>query len=423
MSEQSTQLFSRCHPIRCPYAYLWPLPHSPHVPLYPSDWCAVPETIDGEFHGGAIPDEKDERDYPYEEVAGAFEVDWEKGYDIRDELGADFIPKQQYKSMSCVGQSASQLLWVHQVLEVMRNTGVDLAQLRKDYPNLVDEISAKAIYSQISLGYGMGASVRDGAMIGIRWGAVTEHDVPSYRPDGKTDEDFMYDKSWKNQAIDELARVMRGKEARVISASTNMDLFAQAIQQNHGVLGGVTGSNGRGWGYAERPDPPAYTDNKWGHGLYFGAFGQDQYGKYVAFPNSWGKIVKEEWTPGSKPGTGWQKIYHSYFATGYVFNPWTYVDKPNEVALDDTVFKYKFTKPIIYGQKGFEVKMLQKALSIDFGVDISTFTDGVYDDKTMAKVMEFQYKYQVADPMELRQVSGMNVGPKTRNQLNKLFNK
>jgi peptidoglycan hydrolase-like protein with peptidoglycan-binding domain len=66
---------------------------------------------------------------------------------------------------------------------------------------------------------------------------------------------------------------------------------------------------------------------------------------------------------------------------------------------------------------------VQKALSIDFGEDLSIFTDGVYDDKTMAKVMEFQYKYQVADPMELRQISGMSVGPKTRNQLNKLFNK
>lgn len=39
--EEEVQRFSRCHPIRCPLAWMWPMwhPTPPHVPLYPTDWA------------------------------------------------------------------------------------------------------------------------------------------------------------------------------------------------------------------------------------------------------------------------------------------------------------------------------------------------------------------------------------------------
>lgn len=32
---------SRCHPYKCPLAWMWPMwhPTPPHIPLYPTDWC------------------------------------------------------------------------------------------------------------------------------------------------------------------------------------------------------------------------------------------------------------------------------------------------------------------------------------------------------------------------------------------------
>lgn len=38
LNSEQLQRYSICHPDRCPNAGR-PMPHSPHVPLYPTDWC------------------------------------------------------------------------------------------------------------------------------------------------------------------------------------------------------------------------------------------------------------------------------------------------------------------------------------------------------------------------------------------------
>ena len=38
LTAEQIQRYSICHPNRCPNVGL-PMPHSPHVPLYPTDWC------------------------------------------------------------------------------------------------------------------------------------------------------------------------------------------------------------------------------------------------------------------------------------------------------------------------------------------------------------------------------------------------
>ena len=422
---QENERMSRCHPTKCELAWMWPQwhPTPPHVPLYPTGWAREQQLVDGNFGSGVIPDGEDKRDYIYEEALGSFEIDWEKGYDVRDELGGDFKPKNQMGSYSCVAQAASQYMWVYQVLEMKNKYGQTLEELRRDHPSEVEEVSAKAIYSQIAIAKGVGSYLRDAALLGIKWGSLFEATVPSYRPNGMTDEDLMFDRTWKKPELDELARVLRGKEARVIYDSRNIDTFAQAIITNHGVLSGVEGSNGRGWGYAERPELPQPGDDIWGHGLYFGAFGKDEYGKYVAFPNSWGKIVKEEWKPGCKPGTGWQKIYVNYFEAGRVFNPWTHMDRPNDEVQVEGQFRYKFTRPMRYGQRSTDIKMLQQALQIDGCFPKDQSPTGYYGTITAQSVMEFHVKYKIVTIEELAKIGGLEVGPKTRKQLNLLFDK
>lgn len=38
LNAEQLQRYSICHPDRCPNVGR-PMPHSPHVPLYPTDWC------------------------------------------------------------------------------------------------------------------------------------------------------------------------------------------------------------------------------------------------------------------------------------------------------------------------------------------------------------------------------------------------
>lgn len=266
------------------------------------------------FGTGCFPDPFDGRDKSYDDhILGAppVVIDWVKGYDVREHLGFDLPYKNQFSSGSCVGQGWSYYLAIINAVE----TGV------------MTPDSAKAFYSQINIGWG--AYIRDGAKLICEWGGVGETIVPSLKENGTTDEEFMKDLAWKNSQIDELAKILQGKDYRVINAVSNMDLFAQAVLQNHGVVGGVNGSNNGTW-TSERPQPPIGSA-EWGHCLYFGAFGTDEFGKFIATPNSWGNLLGKIWKPGSPVGYGWQKLYQNYFDNQgiNIFNPWTYTDKPN----------------------------------------------------------------------------------------------
>ena len=332
---------------------------------------------ESQFGKGAVRDEIDERDYPYDIVAAAapIDIDWETGFDIRDYLGGDIYFKNQQSSSSCVGQGWSYYVWVFQVIEMMKKYSMDLEELRIYHPEEVDEASAKAIYSQIFVSGG-GASIRDGAKLICDWGAVTDKLVPSNRLDGMTDESFMEDLTWKTDAISQIAKILSGKDYRVINAVTNMDLFAQAIIQNYGVVGGVEGESNGTW-TSERPQPPERLG--WGHCLYFGAFGTDEFGKFIAFPNSWGNLLGETWSKGDPIGYGWQKIYQSYFILNgqWLFNPWTYTDK-----LDMTT-NVKVIKDANSPAVGFWCPANNPdgliAMARNYGIDVPTKPEGGVD--------------------------------------------
>lgn len=370
--------------------------------------------IEGRFNAGAVPNISDPRDYKYEAVAGAVVIDWDRGNDIRNKLGDAIDYKNQEQSYSCVGQGVSYDVWVHNIIELMSKYSMNLAGLRSSYSDLISEVSAKSIYSLISLGYGQGAYIRSGVSLAKDKGVNLETVVPSYKKDGSTDETFMIDKSWQTPLLQEVAKILRGKDYREIDAADNMDLFAQAIIEGNGLVGGCMGENNGTW-MTESPRPPQ-DSGVWGHCMYFGAFGKDKKGRFIATPNSWGNILgAERWRPGREPGFGWQKFYEEWFNRKWMFNPTLYVDKPNETI---TPVKYIFTKRIEFNQRCQDVTELQKVLTRE-----RLFTNsvtGYYGPITQDAVKKLMIKYKVASLSEINTVNGRWCGPKTIKLLNTL---
>lgn len=339
---------------------------------------------------GAVPEKKqDPRHYGYEDyavMAGLKDFDWEKGFDIRNVLGADIDIKDQEKSLSCVGQGWSYQIWVYEVLELMEKYQTDLKGLYEQHGSEVAEVSAKAIYSQIALSNG-GAYIYKGAKLVCNWGALSEMLVPSHKEDGSVDEEFMRDLSWQSEHLDRLAKILAGKDYRVIRSQDSIDSYAQAIEANFGVVGGVLGQNGHGWGSSERPTPPVLSAGKvWGHCLWFGAAGTDQYGKFMATPNSWGKkkwMPSKKWKPGDPVGYGWQKIYVDYVKAEFMFDPWTYTDKLN---INPKIMENDFVKIVKDEDSpavGFFIPMTSpealKTMALVYNKEIIKKSDGSID--------------------------------------------
>lgn len=291
--------------------------------------------VDGQFGHGAIPSGEALKTLRTVNISSSAPADFTKGFDIRNKLGGDIRVKNQMQSYSCVGQGTSYYKWVLHVLMEMEKNKMNLTQLRQAAPAIatrVAELSAKAIYSQITIGYGLGARFIDAANLTKDYGELFDIDCPSTKPDGTTDETFMIDKSWESTTLTNFAQMMATKEFAQLNIANDMNAFAAAIMENNGLMGGVTGSNGHGWGYAESPTPPNPGDTLWGHCLYYGAFGTDALGPFIATPNSWGQYVSTPqgpWQPGFPPGYGWQKIRANYFVNDWTFEPFVLVDKIN----------------------------------------------------------------------------------------------
>lgn len=344
---------------------------------------------------GAIEQPHKDQDYSYDDyvaMAGPLEIDWDKGFDIRNELGADIKIKNQKHSLSCVGQGWSYQVWIYQILELMEKWQLDLGDLWDDLYNQhsdeVYEVSAKAVYSQIALANG-GAYIGRGGELLVDWGALSEILVPSKYGDDDTDEKFMRDLSWQSKTMTQLAKTLKGKDYRIIRAKDNLNLYARAILENKGVVGGVKGQNGHGWGYSERPTPPGNPDGDiWRHCLWFGAYGTDEYGKFIATPNSWGKKKWNEdmeWYKGAPPGHGWQKLYVNYVQPQWMFDPWTYTDKPNPQVNQDPMDNefVKIIKDENSSAVGFWIPMTSpealKTMALAYNKEVHKKEDGSID--------------------------------------------
>ena len=334
---------------------------------------------EGMYGTGCLLDPTDNRDLIADQILmGSDEVDWEKGYDIEKELNITIPFKDQGATGSCNGQG-----WAYYV-----------AILNAVETGTYTEASAKAIYSQIFIDTPAGGSyVRDGAKLIVNWGALLEKKVPSYETFITQDingprtitnpptKEFIRDLLWKTPEMDKLAKILQAKEYRRIIASTNMELFAKAIRDNHGAVSGLNGENNGTWRSLE-PKPPINV--KWGHLIYFGKYGIDKLGKYIATPNSWGERDADELHPDS-----WQKLRQDYFDSGHMFNPWTLMDKINnnqevmtnvKVGKDENSDEMSFIQPV-RSEKAF------KSYCANYGIVVPLKPNGDVDwDKVKVEV-------------------------------------
>jgi hypothetical protein len=345
---------------------------------------------------GCIPDKIDKRDKVYEAIAGynPTDVDFDTGFDIRQYIGTDIRIKNQRRTYACVGFAWSYYAWVLNTVERLQRQGVKVDPL---------EISAKAFYSQISLGYMKGAYLRDGAKLLVNYGALTEKEVPTYNGNS-IDEDWVINKDWKTPEKDELAKRLKAKEYRVIESSINIDVMAKAIQDNYGVVSGCNGDNNGRW-RTEEPKAPV-SSNVWGHALYFGAYGIKNGRKFVATPNSWGDLLDTKWD--GTVGSGWQKFYEDEWfnvkpkvINGYnaiipnMFNAWTITDKPNIKYTDDELIELvgnnkdctnsDLINLFAYSLKTPTQEDWNKFYKTKYGKDCPVFTSQLTMDETLIK--------------------------------------
>jgi hypothetical protein len=277
------------------------------------------------FGTGCIPDTPDKRDFLYSDICTMTgetpAIDWTQGFDAFDAVGLAPIMQNQDGSSSCVAQATK---------SYVRRWIAKLQLLDKEW-------SARFIYSSINLPGG-GAQIRDGVIFAATKGSIGESVVPSYELGKPPSETFM--KSYiPTQEILDQAIKMDFFTARMIPGDTgNINIFAAAIRDNFGCVGGFRGTN-EGW-CQPVVRPPKEGENQWGHSVDLCAFGEldVQIGEFLPgtkclfTKNSWGDhyAIKEgKWA-------GYQAIPEVYFTAAqptafglvkgiFVFNAWVLV--------------------------------------------------------------------------------------------------
>lgn len=343
-----------------------------------------------DFGKGAIKDIFDKRDVQYHKIAmGLRPFDWDTGYDVENELkkllkddSFRIKSKDQNGSGSCGGQAWS---YYGAVLEAF-STGT------------YEERSAKFIYAQTFV-KPAGSAGRTNCELVISQGWATEQSCASYENGNPPSEQFMQQVAdiTPNARID----ARRAKALLYANVASNIDLIAQAIENNNGMVIGITGSQNGTW-RSVYPKPPVAGQDLWNHWLYVGKAKLINGKKFIAVKNSWGDATGD---------LGWQWIGEDYFKSTPVigipiWSGWTMVFKPY-----DESFHYNFTKTLKIGDNNEDVRALQKALTQE-GM-FKGKNDGVFGKITFASVEIFQARYGLV-------VDGV-VGPKTKELLNKFY--
>jgi hypothetical protein len=238
-----------------------------------------------------------------EQIVGAgTPFNWSVGYDSLSMIPPVNI-KNQFQSDSCSGQAGSYFM---EVLEKLAN-------------NQEGPISAKSIYAPIAVSGG-GTYVSSLQKQLEASGASLEATVPSYRPNGTTDEPFMEDKTTLNPK-DALIRA----GYICVNVSIDMDSIASAIQQYGAVIWEIAGQNNGTW-TSPNPQPPINGKNLWYHFMCSVGAGQPLGYKRIKSLQSWGIEVGER---------GIQYFNEAYINSGYVIDVFTFY-KPVTVPTTET---------------------------------------------------------------------------------------
>jgi len=338
---------------------------------------------------GLVPDsrspEEKERDFKVEEIFKAEFVKWEEK---KPEQWRKFPIFNQDRSSSCVAQTIAKLLGVENYLE----------------ENLFILNSAGDIYSQRSNYPQEGMWLKDGMEIGYKLGAVLEQLMPSQR---KTEAELNAYRNKRTPLMKEIA--LPGKGGNYLTLPFNFDVMAQEIQRGKAVCLGFRFNSGD-WSSGE---VITRKNGTYGHAVAGVDFCLWNGKKAIVFDNSW----TQSW------GFGGQGIITEDRAEGLI-GALYYEDLKN--TWRDSVLiipkpKYQWQEDVVFGQRNYDISMVQRALMFEELFSIEVPATGYYGNITAKGVYQFQIKYQVASQEELDSLQGRQVGPATRNKLNQLF--
>lgn len=321
------------------------------------------------FGKGAVKDIPDFRDYIFGRDVGmsAVPFDWEKGYDVEkvisELIGKDFKIKikDQGLSSSCGGQA-----W-----------GYYGQAINAFFDKNILERSAKFIYANTnSPGGGSGGRQNCDFVKGKGWGF--EEDTVSYEGGKVPSEAFMVRKNDITEIA--YAKALADKAFAYANVPIDVELIAQAVRDNHGVVIGITGTNNGSW-RSSKPKAATTFENSWNHWLYIGKVKVMNGKKYFGAFNSWGEDVGDD-------GVQWLSEEHMLARVqGYnlVWSVWTMVMKEEVVVppINYPLLKFK--------SKGPYVKQLQSILNKK--INAGLVVDGDFGNKTLAKVKDFQRSY------------------------------
>lgn len=338
---------------------------------------------EAQFGKGGIKDTYDSRDYLWSEVGhGSMPFDWNKGYNVEDDLGFPLVVKNQGATSACGGFAWS---YYGQVLDFLTD---------KEYQIK----SPKFIYAQTYV-TGGGSDGRTNCDLVVKQGWGNEIDTPTFPTTGPITETFVEN----IKDITDIARQNALKDRALFYAnvSLDVDILAQAIRDNHGCIFGINGKNNGTWTSAF-PLPPDTFSGSWNHWVYVGKVKKINGKKYFGILNSWGGEVGDN---------GWQwlsedYINHTINNSPVIWAVWTLVARTNEPTATTPL-----TKTLRYGTTDPEVKILQGLLKKDNDFPNINTTE-YFGLATLGAVKSFQTKRGlVADGI---------VGPLTRNVLNKI---
>lgn len=326
---------------------------------------------------GAIPSPIDERDWQWQEIGyAAAPFDWQKGYDVEVELRKKLgdiqfkIPvKDQNGSGSCGGQAWS---YYNSVYEAMA-TGT------------FEERSAKYIYAQTFVPPA-GSAGRTNSELVAKQGVAQEALLTSYENGNPPSEAFM--QRPQDILASHRADAKKAKAKGYANVGVDIDLVAQAIRENHGVVIGIYGKDNGSW-RSLFPQPPKGGAPYWAHWLYAGKAALVNGEKHIGVLNSWGKDCGDQ---------GWQWISETYYkhriagGASALWEGWTQVFDPSSI---DPGYHYTFKEQMDFGHMGGDVVALQTVLKLEECFPSVVPATGFFGLITKNAVKKFQAKYGI----------------------------
>lgn len=319
-------------------------------------------------------------DYQIREILRAYPpFDWNKGYDVEEDMGQKIIIKNQWYSGSCVFQSWGYYGGALEAFEIGKYI---------DY-------GARRGYSLFHLPEG-GAYLRDGGDFVTNTGMIPS----AMFPDKQTEVEMRDSGDWRKD-LDAVAKIYL-KGSYLLAPPTNMNELASLMQMGKGFVVGIFDDFNESW--RTTFPKPGLSANQ-GHAMYFcksKLISWKNNEPYFGSPNSWGEGIGDK---------GWQWFGAEWLRRMFFMR--VIRDLPSEVERPLEKPKYFFAKDLKWGMKDPDVEALQRCLASERCFLYPEFTD-YFGGYTLKAVKSFQAKYGI-EP-----ISGY-VGLITRAKLNELF--